>query len=287
MTVLNDPNSKFINNNQSSKGHNYKNEKLEMRRRKLQGLLDKENEIYDSEISSKNFEREKNRNIEQYTQEKNTKLEIESNHTKIINHQFEKEIRANQELKNKNRGISGQSTNRPLTENKKNYEKFNEELPKCSLWKQTTRIEEELDNNLCKYTQNLEKLKYEDFLIRKKMQDDLLSNINIQMDKLKYGLNDKSYEEKAAQEWIREYTEKINNYEHNSYMNFSNLIRSKPSYNDNFNNNYMQIKSPLLKKQGSNYINTINKHTTQNYPILEQQIHTSNNINPYYNRNIY
>jgi hypothetical protein len=288
MTGIDDVNnSRIKNRNFSSKGHSYKKEKLEMRRHKLKQLLHKEKEIYDTEMISKKSKREKNRivPVEDHGGEKNKKHDdFENNDKKININQIEEEIPPNHENKNR---ISSQSSNRPSSQNKEKLEFYNHEPPKFSLNTQIPRLEEELDNHLSKYTQNLEKLKYEDFLTRKKMQDDLLSNINNQMDKLKYGLNDKSYEEKAAQEWIREYTEKINNYDNNSYMNFSYLNQGNPAPISYFNkNNSMPMKSPLIINQGSQSPNMIHNYNNQYFPV--QQIHPSHtslskNYNKYYN----
>jgi hypothetical protein len=71
-------------------------------------------------------------------------------------------------------------------------------------------LEDELNSSLKKYYENLDHLKIEDFMTRKKMQDQLLQKINSQMEKLNFGLNDKSYEEKIAKEWVEARGNKIN-----------------------------------------------------------------------------
>jgi hypothetical protein len=63
----------------------------------------------------------------------------------------------------------------------------------------------ELNNIYDKYSLQIGNLKYVDFISRKRIQDELLKNINFQMEKLKYGLNSKSYEEKIAEEYYSSY----------------------------------------------------------------------------------
>jgi hypothetical protein len=63
----------------------------------------------------------------------------------------------------------------------------------------------DLNNIYDKYSSQIDNLKYVDFISRKRIQDELLKNINFQMEKLKYGLNTKSYEEKIAEEYYSSY----------------------------------------------------------------------------------
>jgi hypothetical protein len=67
------------------------------------------------------------------------------------------------------------------------------------------KINKELELSVNKYNSNLEKLKIDDFLARKKLQDELLYKINFKMDKLKNGLNDKFYfQDNLYKEWYKE-----------------------------------------------------------------------------------
>jgi hypothetical protein len=100
---------------------------------------------------------------------------------------------------------------------------------------------EELDRTIKKYNENLEKLKFEDFMSRKQMQDDLLDKINSQMEKLKFGLNDKNYEEKLANDWVEERRKKI---EQISKEKNENEILNYNNYN---NYNRHQINSSHIK----------------------------------------
>ncbi len=61
-----------------------------------------------------------------------------------------------------------------------------------------------IDNSIKLQLKNLENLKLEDFYSRKKLQDDLLDKIRKQMEKLRFGINDKYYQEKLANDWYEE-----------------------------------------------------------------------------------
>jgi hypothetical protein len=102
----------------------------------------------------------------------------------------------------------------------------------------------ELDVTIKLYNDNLEKLKLEDFMSRKRLQDDLLEKITKQMDKLRYGLNDKSYQEKLAEQWNNERREEFMKLKENSYNNF----QFKAGNEYNFHSNYFNNENKLINK---------------------------------------
>jgi hypothetical protein len=66
-------------------------------------------------------------------------------------------------------------------------------------------VNKQLDQSINKYNNHLEKLKIDDFLTRKKLQDELLNKINFKMEKIKLGLNDKTYfQDNIYTNWYRE-----------------------------------------------------------------------------------
>jgi len=99
----------------------------------------------------------------------------------------------------------------------------------------------ELDKSIKKYNQNLDQLKIDDFMSRKKLQDDLLFKINNQMEKLNTELKDQYYEEHLAQIWLKELEEKQNKLSSSHITNDinSNLQRNVcTNTNRNGHNNF-------------------------------------------------
>ena len=79
--------------------------------------------------------------------------------------------------------------------------------------KQVVRTDNKLDNAISNYYENLEKLKIEDFIMRKKVQDELLNKINHKMERIKNGLNDKTYfKEDIYKDWYKELKFNFNKY---------------------------------------------------------------------------
>lgn len=63
-------------------------------------------------------------------------------------------------------------------------------------------VNRELDLAIKKYADNLDKLKVDEFMSRKKIQDDLLKKINSKLVKINHEMNDKIYQENIAEQWF-------------------------------------------------------------------------------------
>ena len=70
-------------------------------------------------------------------------------------------------------------------------------------------VNKELDYAIKKYSDNFDKLKVDDFLSRKKIQDDLLNKINSKLLKINHEINDKIYQEKFAYQWSQDRNKKV------------------------------------------------------------------------------
>jgi hypothetical protein len=231
-------------NNQDNK-HNFNNSSYNRRKRnlvyrqkKLKELLDAESEAYEFEIEVKNKNNEKS---------ENNKLDLDRNYNKFVS------IKDNKVIDNEEKKINIPQSGRNRLENNNSFSsslKNRKETPNKFI-----NLESELDMSLRKYTENIDKLKFEDFMTRKQMQDNLLSNINVHMEKLKFGLNDKSYEEKAAQEWLHDYNDKFTkNYEHSNTSN--KIIASNHPYTPYtpFPTNSFQKSKLNVNVNNSNFI---------------------------------
>lgn len=71
-------------------------------------------------------------------------------------------------------------------------------------------VNRELDKAIFKYNDNLDRLKLEEFLNKKKYQDELIYKINNKLNRYKKELDDKIYQERLANEWYDEYKKRMN-----------------------------------------------------------------------------
>lgn len=71
-------------------------------------------------------------------------------------------------------------------------------------------VNKELDYAIKKYSDNFDKLKVDDFLSRKNIQDDLLNKINSKLLKINHEINDKIYQEQFAYQWSQNKNKKVN-----------------------------------------------------------------------------
>lgn len=107
---------------------------------------------------------------------------------------------------------------------------FNFPKIKSTIDEEKLIINKELDNAIFKYNDNLDKLKLEEFLNKKKYQDELIYKINNKLSRYNKELDEKVYQEKLANEWYEEYKNRM------QHIAFS----SSDNYNDNLNNYYIK-----------------------------------------------
>lgn len=206
-----------------------------------------------------------NTNINTNVPIKKTKdiLEIRRIKIRSLYEREDKILRA--EMGTRNLKIDEQSTMREVDRRKEEEISFLKENLKTVNYKKQTplhvqtqvkvNVESELDRKLRHYSENLDVLKIEDFMSRKKMQDDLLININLQMEKLKFGLNDKSYEEKVAHDYFKSKRESNENeFKDYKQINTSNNINNTNNYNNYNNFSKEQLTTPMIPKNDRNVI---------------------------------
>jgi hypothetical protein len=235
-----------LSNINKKNGRSYEMQKrkdlLNIRRRNLKELYSRENENYEYEMISKNKQNNaksdlRNPNPQQNKTEKNNYEEdythmVDGNIGKVTNlsnnQNFNKDNPISYNRRNeRERNMSPHYSEQPLQNftlqpkimDQETYNnKFNSKFDKY-LQDERFSINIELDNKIKKYNQNLEKLKLDDFNARKRIQDDLISKINFKLEQLNEGLNDKSFQEKLAQEWNSEREKRIKKQREESLMN--------------------------------------------------------------------
>ena len=173
-----------------------KNDMLFMRRKKLKDLLEEENEEYKFELISKgqNIPDRMNRynnnvgnhNNYSYQQQKEIPQQVMYNNQRANEY---REIRKSPQMNNDYYQQYMRQNNEMNMRNNMNYKPANYDANK------------ELDYAIKRYADNFDKLKVDDFLSRKKIQDDLLNKINMKLAKINHDINDKIYQEQFAMQW--------------------------------------------------------------------------------------
>jgi len=90
-------------------------------------------------------------------------------------------------------------------------------------------INKELDQAIFKYKENLDRLKLEEFINKKKYQDELIYKINNKLNRYKKELDEKVYQEKLANEWYNEYKKRMEDIafsDNENQLNFKNIINN-------------------------------------------------------------
>ena len=170
-----------------------RNDLLFMRRKKLKELLDEENEEYKFELISKG------QNIPDSMNSYNNNVSYHNNYSYqqqqipqqvMYNNQIFNEIRKTPQINNNDYYQQYMRQNNEMNmRNNMNYKPANYDANK------------ELNYAIKKYSDNFDKLKVDDFLSRKKIQDDLLNKINMKLAKINHDINDKIYQEQFASQW--------------------------------------------------------------------------------------
>lgn len=171
-----------------------KNDLLFMRRKKLKDLLEEENEEYKFELISKgqNIPDRMNRYNNNPSYHNNYSYQQEVPQQVMYNNQIQneyREMRKTPQMSNDYYQQYMRQNNEMNMRNNMNYKPANYDANK------------ELDYAIKKYSDNFDKLKVDDFLSRKKIQDDLLNKINMKLAKINHDINDKIYQEQFAMQW--------------------------------------------------------------------------------------
>lgn len=171
-----------------------KNDLLFMRRKKLKDLLEEENEEYKFELISKgqNIPDRMSRYNNNVSYHNNYSYQQEVPQQVMYNYQTQNEYREMRKTPQMSIDYYQQymrQNNEMNMRNNMNYKPANYDANK------------ELDYAIKKYSDNFDKLKVDDFLSRKKIQDDLLNKINMKLAKINHDINDKIYQEQFAMQW--------------------------------------------------------------------------------------
>ena len=221
-------------------------DKIELRRQKLRLLLLKETEEYQYQaysnncpesllnkvIDFKNYNKKDNGNEE----EKNNYLNVQNNDKRINNFQIQNmngnysvDTRNNYNLNNtlnrnniqdfypiqkeakiENNNINNNKItqeNNYLPSNQQNNNNMNTNLTQNE---NTFKYgNSDIDNEINGYNDYYNKLRVDEFMSKKKIQDDLLNQINQKLDKINKNINDKTYQEYLALQYFQ--NKKINN----------------------------------------------------------------------------
>ena len=218
-------------------------DKIDLRREKLRSLLLKEVDEYQYEVYSNNgsetllnkFNTFKNFNSQKSIkeEEKNNYLNNRENKNNEINNYQNQNIRNNyynninngaeQNNKNINNIIpnqeNGQNNNNNMQNNTKTSNQDQQYYYRNNINQQNNinnmnlnRINNnesykygntDLDEELNGYTDYYNKLKVDEFMSKKRIQDDLLNQINQKLDKINKNINDKSYQENLAFQYFQ------------------------------------------------------------------------------------
>ena len=171
-----------------------KNDLLFMRRKKLKDLLEEENEEYKFELISKgqNIPDRMSRYNNNVSYHNNYSYQQEVPQQVMYTNQIQNEYREMRKTPQMSIDYYQQymrQNNEMNMRNNMNYKPANYDANK------------ELDYAIKKYSDNFDKLKVDDFLSRKKIQDDLLNKINMKLAKINHDINDKIYQEQFAMQW--------------------------------------------------------------------------------------
>ena len=218
-------------------------DKIDLRREKLRSLLLKEVDEYQYEVYSNNgsetllnkFNTFKNFNSQKSIkeEEKNNYLNNRENKNNEINNYQNQNIRNNyynninngaeQNNKNINNIIPNQengqnnnnmqnNTNKTSNQDQQYYYRNNMNQQNNINNMNLNRINNnesykygntDLDEELNGYTDYYNKLKVDEFMSKKRIQDDLLNQINQKLDKINKNINDKSYQENLAFQYFQ------------------------------------------------------------------------------------
>ena len=189
-------------------------DKIDLRREKLRSLLLKEVDEYQYEVYSNNgsetllnkFNTFKNFNSQKSIkeEEKNNYLNNRENKNNEINNYQNQNIRNNY-YNNINNGAEQNNKNInniiPNQENGQNNNNMN--LNRINNNESYKYGNTDLDEELNGYTDYYNKLKVDEFMSKKRIQDDLLNQINQKLDKINKNINDKSYQENLAFQYFQ------------------------------------------------------------------------------------
>ena len=213
-------------------------DKIDLRREKLRLLLLKETEEYQYQAYSNNCPesllnkfidfKNYNKKVKENEEEKNNNLNEEKNDKRInifqnqnMNGNYNINAKNNYELNNtlnrnnindfypnqkeikvENNNINNRiAQENNYSDNNNNQQNINNEGFRYG--------NSDIDNEINGYNDYYNKLRVDEFMSKKKIQDDLLNQINQKLDKINKNINDKTYQEYLALQYFQ--NKKINN----------------------------------------------------------------------------
>ena len=213
-------------------------DKIDLRREKLRLLLLKETEEYQYQAYSNNCPesllnkfidfKNYNKKVKENEEEKNNNLNEEKNDKRInifqnqnMNGNYNINAKNNYDLNNtlnrnnindfypnqKEIKVENNNINNKITqENNYSYNNNNQQNINNEGFRYGNS---DIDNEINGYNDYYNKLRVDEFMTKKKIQDDLLNQINQKLDKINKNINDKTYQEYLALQYFQ--NKKINN----------------------------------------------------------------------------
>ena len=182
-----------------------KNDMVDLRREKLRNLLQQEMEEYQYEIYSTNGSQylldkftsfnnfnNKNRPYEYDNQNYNNNLYNNINNEQNID---------SQNKNNNNQILSNKNEQNTYMNNINNYENGNNFYQNNSSNGNFSYGNLDLDEQINNYNAHYNKLRVDEFMSKKIIQDNLLNKINQKLMKINKDINDKAYQEHLAEQW--------------------------------------------------------------------------------------
>ena len=217
-------------------------DKIELRRQKLRLLLLKETEEYQYQAYSNNCPesllnkfidfKNYNKKVKENEEEKNNNLNEEKNDKRInifqnqnMNGNYNINAKNNYELNNtlnrnnindfypnqKEIKVENNNINNNRITQENNYMHNNNNNNQQNINNEGFRYgNSDIDNEINGYNDYYNKLRVDEFMSKKKIQDDLLNQINQKLDKINKNINDKTYQEYLAFQYFQN-KNRINN----------------------------------------------------------------------------
>ena len=216
-------------------------DKIDLRREKLRLLLLKETEEYQYQAYSNNCSesllnkfidfKNYNKKVKENEEEKNNNLNEEKNDKRInifqnqnMNGNYNINAKNNYDLNNtlnrnnindfypnqKEIKVENNNINNNRIAQENNYMHNNSNNNQQNINNEGFRYgNSDIDNEINGYNDYYNKLRVDEFMSKKKIQDDLLNQINQKLDKINKNINDKTYQEYLALQYFQ--NKKINN----------------------------------------------------------------------------
>ena len=183
-----------------------KNDMVDLRREKLRNLLQQEMEEYQYEIYSTNGSQYLLDKFTSFNNFNNKNRPYEYDNQNYNNNNFYNNINNEQNIdfqnkNNKNQILSNKNEQNIYMNNINNYENGNNFYQNNSDNGNFSYGNLDIDEQINNYNTHYNKLRVDEFMSKKIIQDDLLNKINQKLMKINKDIDDKAYQEHLAEQW--------------------------------------------------------------------------------------